>query len=238
MSGTVDSEIRIQATVAWESLPQGTAHAVVTVGDENGHLIRIGVEAFKPPQPARELLKGFVETEGSVSIEAEHFTRCVDGSTARWEKVPDLGSTLSGMTTFPVTAPSSMGQKDCACLEYQMYLFDPHTVEVESILSPSLNFVAGRGLSFAASFDDQEAQIESAVPEVYPVGDGAADWERTVRDGVRRVKSTFTLDGTGYHTLKIWRVDPGIVLQKIVVNLGGVKPSYLGPPESPHNETK
>ena len=58
------------------------------------------------------------------------------------------------------------------------------------------------------------------------------DWETTVKDSVRYVKSSFTLSQPGYHTLKIWMVDPGIVVEKLVVDLGGMKPSYLGPPES------
>ena len=37
------------------------------------------------------------------------------------------------------------------------------------------------------------------------------------------------------HTVKVWMVDPGITLQKLILNLGGLKgPTYLGPPETYH----
>ena len=39
----------------------------------------------------------------------------------------------------------------------------------------------------------------------------------------------------GYHTLKFRMVDPGVVLEKLVVSRGEVPSSYLGPPESYHN---
>ena len=102
------------------------------------------------------------------------------------------------------------------------------------MIDPTLNFVQGRGLRYALSFDDQPPQIVTAVPADYTAMDGNHDWETAVKDSVRKVKTSFTLSQTGYHTLKFWMVDPGVVLQKLVVNLGGVKPSYLGPPESYH----
>jgi hypothetical protein len=108
-----------------------------------------------------------------------------------------------------------------------MYLFHAGQVEVEAILAPTLNFVPGRGLRYAISFDDQPPQIIDALAR-----NSLPDWEKSVADSVRRVKSEHTLAAPGYHTLKFWMVDPGIVLQKLIVDLGGVKPSYLGPPES------
>ena len=90
-----------------------------------------------------------------------------------------------------------------------------------------MNFVPGRGLRYAIAFDDQPPQIVDSLAQ-----NTNRDWETTVKDSVRKVKSTHTVSGTGNHTLKIWMVDPALVLEKVVVNLGGVKPSYLGPPES------
>jgi len=189
-------------------------------------------EINNPAEPNKSLAEGFVEADGYVSIEAEHYTRKIDAGDIRWEKIDNYGRTLSSMTIFPVTSQSVAPPKDSPCLEYKMHIFNPGNLEVEAILAPSLNFVPGRGLRFALSFDDQPPQIIDIVPAGYDARNGNADWEQSVKDSARKVKSKHTVANVGYHTLKVWMVDPGVVLQKIVINMGGLKPSYLGPPES------
>lgn len=34
----------------------------------------------------------------------------------------------------------------------------------------------------------------------------------------------------GEHTLRIYALDPGVVLDKLVLDFGGLMPTYLGPP--------
>jgi hypothetical protein len=59
-------------------------------------------------------------------------------------------------------------------------------------------------------------------------------WERAVSDNGITALTRHSLTGPGEHVLRFWMVDPGVVLQKLVVERGAVRPSYLGPPESFH----
>lgn len=117
-----------------------------------------------------------------------------------------------------------------ASLEYKMYLFDKGTFQIEAILAPTLNFAPGRGLRFAVSFDDQPPKTIDALEDL-----SEKKWAETVSDGVRKVDASLTVAEPGQHVLKIWMVDPGIVLEKLIVSHGKIAASYLGPPESYHN---
>ncbi len=204
---------------------EGT-NTVATMPDEKS--------AIRNPQSAIPTgWRGFIETDGYVSIEAEHFTSRTDTPYARWEVLPDHGRTLSAVTVFPVTASSVTPPQDSPNLEYRMWLSSTGAVEVTTILSPSLNFDPNRSVRVAVSFDNEPPQIITVVPKGYNAGDGNRDWETSVKDSVRKVKSKHTLSTPGEHTFKIWMVDPAVVVQKLLVDCGGLKPSYLGPPESP-----
>jgi Glycosyl hydrolase family 115/Gylcosyl hydrolase family 115 C-terminal domain/Glycosyl hydrolase family 67 N-terminus len=225
--GTVEKDQRLWISIDWSRAPQGLGQGSIEIAQTNGKKVSVAVSAFRPEMLDRRSLSGFVEANGYVSIEAAHYTRRENAQDAGWEELSGYGHTLSAMTIFPVDAPSATSSMGAPHLEYQMYLFHDGEVKVDAVLAPTLNFVPGRGLRFAVSFDDQAPKIVDAMADT-----SLKAWERAVSDDVRHASSIHSVTGPGYHTLKIWMVDPGVVLEKLVVDLGGVKPSYLGPPES------
>ncbi len=228
--GTIAKDQRLLVRIDWSQVPAGETPGTIFISQRSGATVAVHLLASNPAAPSRNDLQGFVESNRYVSIEAADFTNRTSQGAAHWSDLPDFGETLSGMTIFPVTAPSVLPPHPAASLEYKMYLFDPGAYQVEAILAPTLNFVPGRGLRYAISFDDQAPQIVDAL-----ANDSEKAWTIAVSDGVRKVTSTLTVTQPGYHTLKFWMVDPGVVLEKLVVSQGRVPPSYLGPPESYRN---
>lgn len=231
-TGTIQKELRLQVSIDWTKAPQGVHEGKIRIRQANGVEGEIDIGMTNPSNITRNTLKGFVENAGVVSIEAEHFTRNIPAKQAHWEKIDGYGRTLSAMTIMPMKAESIPSPKDAPCLEYKMYLFKPGKLQVRAVFAPALNYVPGRGVRFAISFDDETPQIMDMVPKDFDARNGNREWEESVRNASRTISSSHQVSGVGYHTLKIRMVDPGVVLQKIVVDLGGLKPSCLGPPES------
>ena len=82
------------------------------------------------------------------------------------------------------------------------------------------------------SFDDETPQVVTLVPQGYQAQNRNLAWEKSVADNAHYGRSRPKVAQSGYHTLKLWMVDSAVVMQKLIVDLGGLRPSYLGPPES------
>lgn len=231
-SGTVTYQQRIELGVDWPMITYGTHEGTVTVKGAGGE-VNIRLNVFNPAEPQPSTVEGFVEADGYISMEAASYSANIDTDERYWEWVEDYGRTLSGLRATAVTdAPPAVPGKDAPLLEYKMYLFSTGEFETVLHVAPSLNFLPDRDFKIGISLDDAETQIITVVPKEFNAENGNREWEKTVMDATRFVKGKISVREPGNHTLKIWMIDPGIVLEKIVVNTGGLRPSYLGPPES------
>jgi hypothetical protein len=232
-SGTVDQEVRVAVSVNWSRAPAGEDTVPITVTGPNEAQVVVRAPVHLPAAAGRDFA-GFVESGNWVSMEAEHFTRAVAGNGVTWEVIPDFGRTLSGVHPTPVTAASQTPGGSSPRLEYRVFLADTGTVSVHAYVSPTWDFRGGGGLRYAISFDDEAPQMVNIHADGSSTGvtDGNHAWEQGVANAIKVLVSEHRLPTPGEHILKYWMVDPGIVLQKLVVARGDLPESYLGPPES------
>ena len=103
----------------------------------------------------------------------------------------------------------------------QHILFSAGELELHVDCLPTRPVTVGRGVRLAIAVDGGE-------PRVLDGRGVRAD----VLANLRRYATTVVIDEPGPHTLTVWMVDPGVVVDKIVLYTAAPTASYLGPPES------
>ncbi|MGW7547451.1 glycosyl hydrolase 115 family protein [Streptomyces sp. NPDC054770] len=221
--GRVTDQVRLTVRVDWSRAPAGRAEGTLTVRGA-GESVTVACVA---EQPSARGLRGFVEAGGYVAIDAEHYDRAV----GQWRRLGGIGRTGAGMTAWPVTGGWGESPDSWPRLEYQVSLLSAGEVTAWAYLSPrNPALPTGAGLHYALSFDDDEPQ---RVDITAGADDGLlnAVWARNTSDNVNRTATRHTL-GPGAHRLTFWSVDPTVVVQRLVLDTGGLTPTYLGPLES------
>ena len=172
----------------------------------------------------------FTERNGMVAMEAEHYYQREDAAEAAWRVIPFMGRTLSGLSVYPYD--KSVGG---ASLTYR---FDTSS-EVKGaliVVKSTLDFLNKGGLCYRVTLDDGEpqtinfnAQLNENPQNIYSI------YYPTVARRVVETKVPVTAPA-GKHTLCIEPLDPGIVFEKVVIDCGGYRPSYLHGDESPRHQ--
>jgi hypothetical protein len=225
-SGTVSTDQHILVSIDGSSLPAGLSDGSVVIRHLDAAWdspVTIMIRARK----VAGAVSGFAEANGFVSIEAAHFSANHASEGVKWEEISGFGETLSGMEAFPVTAESTVPPSARACMDYSFFLYDSGARALSSILAPTMSFAPGRGLRYSVAIDGMPPTIVDAW-----ASNTQADWARAVSDGVHRVSTPLGYLATGQHTLQFCRVDPGVVLERLIISHDTTSPTYLGPPES------
>ncbi|KAK6465686.1 hypothetical protein DFJ63DRAFT_310772 [Scheffersomyces coipomensis] len=229
------NSIFLEVTVDWDNAPDGYNIDYIDISSNSSYGFfgepQVHLPINKTSAPTN--YTGFIESAQEISIEAGHFSNNVSNNDTYYVEIDRYGRTLSGVTLFPVTADSQEATDDASYLEYNFYSFTvpQYGTNITVYTSPSLNANPYRPLRYAIAVDDEEPQeiqivIDPTDPTAMPAG-----WETAADDGVWIHNTTHTFDG-GEHVLKLWALEPAVVFQKVIVDFGGVVPSFLGPPET------
>ena len=175
----------------------------------------------------------FTPSAGYVSMEAEHYYSAKASEGTRWTVYPYYGRTRSAVALTPYTA--AVGD---AALTYRFSLpaDAPKTVKVYVVTKSTLDFLNVGGFEYGVSIDGGEAQVVNMnktlvdrQPYMY------SEFYPTIARRIveKTVELPVTQNADGMHSLTLQPRHPGIVFEKIVVDFGGYKPSYLYGNESP-----
>lgn len=221
--GQVNKEQSIGIRVNWKKAPKGQYASILRIQAEGQNIV------VKLPINHSDLkdASGFIEENGVVSIAAEHYAQASTQDPYAWQIIPGLGKTGSGVTISPANIKPLQIAEDTPRLRYDFHSFSTGEVKVHMYFSPTQNYTDREGLKYGIGLNEHTPQIVNLHQDKSHTA-----WQKSVADNIRIITTTHQIHKAGNQQLYYYLVDGGLVLQKIVIDTGGLKKSYLGPTES------
>lgn len=238
---------RAYISIDWSKVPNAGNgnhthwdNATIEFAASDGSNVTISTPISKPNPPPSNF-KGHVQGDGYVVMEAAHHSRSSSVDGYNFEELEWYGRALSGIEMYPTTDVNfTLGTGPSA--EYDIWTTGTGAdkVEITIQLGPAFNFQLEKELAFGVGFDGENREIHPIPPVSSKPDAGSipADWDPVTRMEVRNVTQVFDLkdaDQPGKHTVSLYGMTSGLVIERIWVDLGGIKErgySYYGPPES------
>ena len=172
----------------------------------------------------------FRPSAGYIAMDAQHYYSYENSGEAQWTAIPFMGRTRGAMAVQPYTT-----NPEGTSISYRMNIPEGHEyVDVHIITASTLAFKRYEGHRYTIGFEGQDAIEVNFNGEL---NEEPENIERIMYPTVARrvVKKTVRLKAgpSGMKTLTLKPLDPSVLLEKIVIDLGGYKDTFLFMEESP-----
>jgi len=151
-----------------------------------------------------------------LEIDAAHFTASIARPSGSWTIIPGLGRTGSAITVLPSTLASiDLGQAAASApkLDYNLTFPAGGTFPLQIHFLPT-HPVRGSALRVAIALNGGPPELVSLE-----IGDGGPGWAQGVLAGERVATASLVVPSAGTHTLHIYGIEPGVVLDKLTIDL-------------------
>lgn len=241
-SGTLSPETgkresRIWVSVDWNKVQRSGRQNGKISFTANGKTMIVNVGANNAVSPQLAGFKGFVEDNGYISINASNFNRKSDKQDLGWSVVEGLGHTNKTLMALPFEGiklpalenPESL-KSSAPFVEYDFYSLTPGKPSFNIYALPTHPVNTDYRMRYAISVDNGPV----TMVDIKTVG-RSEEWKQNVlrNSAIRKIESR--LINPGKHSLRIYMVDPGVILDRVVIDLGGFKKSYSAVPETKMN---
>ena len=174
----------------------------------------------------------FLETNGCISIEANHYQKAIATAQGEYKEIKDYGRYESGMKAYPQTVRFD-NPADAPALIYNVYAYEDANYEVEVYAAASNPVVYQGKLALTVAANDEKGTIVNTIPETDFVPWKSNSWRKGVLDQIHIGTCKLKLH-KGVNTIKLAAIDPGVVIEKLILwnENANKRDSYLGPKES------
>lgn len=228
-----NKQTRIWVDVDWSKVQQN-GKILGNITFSGGHKqIVLKVKAYKKDAPELSGYTGIIENNGFVSIYATHFARQENKPANRWQPINGLGYTGNVLQALPLLPKSNTLtdtgsiKRGSAFVEYDFYTFSSAAPVVTVFTLPTHPVNNNFSVRYAVSIDDGPLKVVDIKTT-----NRSEEWKQNVLRNRAERKIDMPFITAGKHTLRIYCIDPGVMLDEIRIDLGGLKSAYMSIPET------
>jgi hypothetical protein len=231
-----EEDIRIYVSVDWKQVPVGfNERVLIDIRTTGGNYGVYGDDFEQVHLPVHNnsidsalAFDGYVEADGYVSLPATRPSAGLSGHLIH----PFAGRTGHGLISIDPKVTTSQ-HADPAVLSYKFYVFEGlEQATLRLYFNMTLDLDPTNPMEYDVGLDDEPMTRYRLVDEPLQAGELPPGWRDAVQDCAWLKEHPLRSLESGQRVLKIRLLHSNILLEKLVVDLGGVKEAYLGPPAS------